>query len=203
MRGNSRPQQFGASGITLPFGGLQHLPHHQQSPNIAFIPRPQRPRIPEEDMCPICRGLLPSKGTDGDETDRENHIMACISQHDTSASSSAPRQRTQAQSNSTQPTLSTSLPAPVAISSSMPSSSTPPARVIPAQMLRFTATEKDCIAVSIPGEEEPQPQECSICMVEYEVGDHLARLECWCKFHEECIAEWFGRKRECPVHKIS
>lgn len=76
------------------------------------------------------------------------------------------------------------------------------------QMLRFIATEKDC-GVKTDGVEstggggDVQPQECSICMVEYEVGERLARLECWCKFHEECIVEWFGRKRECPVHKLS
>lgn len=67
----------------------------------------------------------------------------------------------------------------------------------PMHMLPFTATEKDCV-----GEDGNIP-ECSICMVEYDVGDQLARLECLCKFHRECIREWFMRKQECPVHKIS
>lgn len=67
----------------------------------------------------------------------------------------------------------------------------------PIQMLPFVATEKDCLG------EDGNPQECSICMVEYDVGDQLARLECLCRFHRECIVEWFARKQECPLHKIA
>ena len=63
-------------------------------------------------------------------------------------------------------------------------------------MLPFIATEKDCVG------QDGGNQECSICMVEYDVGDELARLECLCKFHKECIVEWFGRKAECPLHKL-
>lgn len=67
----------------------------------------------------------------------------------------------------------------------------------PVRMLSFVASEKDCVG------EDGNVQECSICMVEYDVGDQLARLECLCKFHKACILEWFGRKQECPVHKIA
>jgi hypothetical protein len=67
----------------------------------------------------------------------------------------------------------------------------------PIRMLPFVASEKDCVG------EDGNIQECSICMVEYDVGDQLARLECLCKFHKACIVEWFGRKQECPVHKIA
>ena len=67
----------------------------------------------------------------------------------------------------------------------------------PIHMLSFVASEKDCVG------EDGNLQECSICMVEYDVGDQLARLECLCKFHKACIMEWFGRKQECPVHKIA
>jgi len=63
-------------------------------------------------------------------------------------------------------------------------------------MLPFVANEKDCVG------EDGSPQECSICMVEYDVGDELARLECLCKFHKTCIVEWLERKAECPVHKL-
>ena len=68
---------------------------------------------------------------------------------------------------------------------------------VPVQMLPFVASEKDCVG------EDGNIQECSICMVEYDVGDQLARLECLCKFHKACIVEWFGRKQECPLHKIA
>ena len=64
-------------------------------------------------------------------------------------------------------------------------------------MLTFTATEKDCIS-----QDDGQMLECSICMVEYDVGDELVRLECLCKFHRACIMEWVERKSECPVHKL-
>jgi Ring finger domain len=67
----------------------------------------------------------------------------------------------------------------------------------PVHMVAFTASEKDCVG------EEGNVQECSICMVEYDVGDELARLECFCKFHKECIVSWLNRKAECPVHKAA
>ena len=64
-------------------------------------------------------------------------------------------------------------------------------------MLSFMATEKDCVS-----QEDGRVEECSICMVEYDVGDELIRLECLCKFHRTCIMEWVERKAECPVHKL-
>ncbi|KAL2010918.1 hypothetical protein VTN00DRAFT_3636 [Thermoascus crustaceus] len=73
-------------------------------------------------------------------------------------------------------------------------SSQPP---LTTRMLAFTATEKDCVG------QDGGAQECTICMEEYEVGEQLARLECLCKFHKACIVEWFERKKECPVHKVS
>ena len=60
----------------------------------------------------------------------------------------------------------------------------------------FKASEKDCM------NGDGSAQECPICMVEYEVGDELARLECFCKFHKVCIDGWLTRKQECPTHKI-
>lgn len=66
-----------------------------------------------------------------------------------------------------------------------------------ARMVEFKATEKDCLG------EDGQIAECTICMEDYEVGQRLARLQCFCKFHKTCIVDWFERKRECPVHKAS
>ncbi|KAF2748517.1 hypothetical protein M011DRAFT_390983, partial [Sporormia fimetaria CBS 119925] len=56
----------------------------------------------------------------------------------------------------------------------------------------YTATEKDCIG----------NQECEICLEEYEVGERLARLVCWCRFHERCIRGWWERRGPgvCPTH---
>lgn len=177
---------------------------HQSTPSAsASTSQPQRmtrPRIREEDICPICRHMLPPKGPDNDETDRENHIMQCISQHDPTAiaSSSAPSSslpthpRTQTFGNSG-PTLQ------MGGSPAAPTPAPPPPQQQVTHMVRFVATEKDCGPKGV----DEQLAECSICMVEYEIGDRLVRLECWCKFHEECIVEWFGRKAECPVHKLS
>lgn len=66
-----------------------------------------------------------------------------------------------------------------------------------ARMLEFTATEKDCLGA------DGGVAECTICMEDYEVGQSLARLGCLCKFHKACIADWFERKMECPVHKVA
>lgn len=128
-----------------------------------------RPRLSEDDICPICRRALPPRGPAGDETAREAHIMECISSRDPSSQMSLSRGSAGIQS--------------------LPRG--------PMHMLPFVATEKDCVA------EDGNVPECSICMVEYDVGDELARLECLCKFHRECISEWFTRKQECPVHKTS
>ncbi|KAJ5175646.1 uncharacterized protein N7482_001523 [Penicillium canariense] len=68
---------------------------------------------------------------------------------------------------------------------------------VAARMLEFKATEKDCLG------EDGCVAECTICMEDYEVGQSLARLECLCRFHKACIVDWFERKMECPVHKVS
>ena len=145
------------------------------SSSIFDTSRPPRPRLDERDICPICRRALPPVGPSGDETARERHIMDCISSRDPTYTSPQPSSSSGIQHLQSPPT----------------SSAPPP----PVYLLRFPATEKDCTA------EDGSQQECSICMVEYEVGEKLARLECLCKFHEECITGWFRRKRECPVHK--
>lgn len=84
--------------------------------------------------------------------------------------------------------------APAQLETSAPAPS--PASAI-ARMVTFMATEKDCL--SGPNE----AAECSICMEDYEVGQDLVRLECLCKFHRECIVDWFKRKPECPLHWVS
>lgn len=56
----------------------------------------------------------------------------------------------------------------------------------------YMATEKDCV----------DDAECTICLEEFEVGQEMARLECFCRFHRSCIREWFAsRPGRCPVHQ--
>ena len=131
---------------------------------------PTRPTVPETDICPICRRILPPKGPNNDESAREAHVIDCIAARDPSS------------------------PRSPAVSSRLSLQSFAPT---PSRMLPFTASEKDCL-----GENGGGQQECSICFVEYEVGDEMARLECLCKFHHACIVRWFERKQECPVHKM-
>jgi hypothetical protein len=44
----------------------------------------------------------------------------------------------------------------------------------------YQASEKDCV----------QQAECSICFEEYEPGQDMARLQCFCRFHLHCIRDW-------------
>jgi hypothetical protein len=70
---------------------------------------------------------------------------------------------------------------------------TPPPRVMRRTgMFPYVATEKDCA----------EGDECTICLDEYTPGVKLARLECLCRFHHECIMGWFERHPgRCPVHQ--
>lgn len=142
--------------------------------------RSSRPRriVNERDLCPICNSRFPPLPDNGDETPREAHIRDCIENHGARARSSSRTQpRNEAQPDSGSPATQ------------------PP--VLPVRMVAFTATEEDCL------DHGEGSQECTICMEEYEVGQPLVRLECLCKFHKRCIVEWFERKKECPVHKVS
>lgn len=56
----------------------------------------------------------------------------------------------------------------------------------------YKATEKDCI----------DDAECTICLEEFEVGEEMGRLECFCRFHLRCIRQWFElHAGMCPVHQ--
>ena len=162
--------------VPRPIGSIQASSSYPRP-----VMQPPRPRLNENDICPVCRRALPPKGANGDEAARETHIMSCISSHDRSSAGSRARASSSADQNTT------SHP-------NVPLSTSPPARL---HFISFVATEKDCLG------EDGNQTECSICMVEYDVGDYLARLECLCKFHRECIVSWLARKQECPLHKIA
>lgn len=45
-------------------------------------------------------------------------------------------------------------------------------------------------------------KECLICFENYLTGQVVARLECFCFFHSECIKLWFKKSDGvCPLHK--
>lgn len=65
--------------------------------------------------------------------------------------------------------------------------------VVPLRYVSFELTDND----KMLGEE------CPICFEEYEQGQSIARLECWCVFHLSCIRAWKDQKAGtggCPLH---
>ena len=127
---------------------------------------------------------LPSKGPNGEETEREAHVATCIEEH-----FSTSRPRTQ------------SLPQPeAAVAAAVVASAATPAQAGSAQegsvaviagpstprrrttgMLVYNATEKDCVG------EDGATQECVICFEDFEVGAEMGRLECLCKYHKVSV----------------
>jgi hypothetical protein len=149
-------------------------------PSSAPVPAPQAPPAPrrqiaEEDECPICGNELPPKGPDGDDADRVQHVEDCIAIHSGSpppvptgqTSQSLPSQRTRGMSSAT-------APAGNGEGASNGNRLSMSAR----GMYPYVATEKDCI------DEQGNEAECVICFEEFEAGAKMARLVCWCKFHE-------------------
>ncbi|KAF2657014.1 FYVE-domain-containing protein [Lophiostoma macrostomum CBS 122681] len=62
----------------------------------------------------------------------------------------------------------------------------------------WVATEKDCV------NQDAEPVECVICLEEFAAGEKMARLRCFCKFHDECIHQWWTTKGygACPTHQL-
>lgn len=206
-------------------------------------PPPPRRQLAEEDECPVCGNELPPKGPNGEEADRERHVEECIASHfvgsssghrgstSTEAAASAPSQLVGASSSSAPPTASpfsnlhvSGLPR--AESSAAGAGGRPEPtrrRATGNRMLAYVATEKDCIG------EDDEAAECVICLEEFEPGQEMARLNCWCKFHkvsfcplksasnakrrleltepcvsQHCIRGWWETKGSgsCPTHQL-
>ncbi|KAF2644452.1 hypothetical protein P280DRAFT_476490 [Massarina eburnea CBS 473.64] len=164
------------------------------APVPAPTPQPQRREIPEEDECPICGNELPPKGSDGDEAGRTQHVEDCIKMHSSSpppvpssgasqTSTSLPAQRTRGMSSA---------------GNGEGASNRNRMSMSARGMIVYTATEKDCV------DDEGEAAECVICFEEFEQGDRMARLVCFCKFHEVCIKKWWDTKGRgaCPTHQL-
>ncbi|KAK3136127.1 hypothetical protein QOZ80_5BG0428470 [Eleusine coracana subsp. coracana] len=48
------------------------------------------------------------------------------------------------------------------------------------------------------GEEEGEARCCTICLVDFMVGDDLNVMPCRHRFHEGCLAKWLALSRLCP-----
>ncbi|PVH88332.1 FYVE-domain-containing protein [Cadophora sp. DSE1049] len=183
-------------------------------------PPAPRPVIREEDECWICHKELPSRNLENWENVRAEHVNNCLAlaMQGPSASTSptpspapitipsqSPRNTPTSQAESSRaPRVTLTVARPIANTPEarmaarerahaavvLASSSTSPIRrtgVFP-----YKATEKDCI----------DDAECTICLEEFEVGEDMGRLECFCRFHLKCIREWFvNRPGQCPVHQ--
>ncbi|KAF1978928.1 FYVE-domain-containing protein [Bimuria novae-zelandiae CBS 107.79] len=204
----SRPHSrsmLGSSDHTRP--DPSNFPEHNMpgSRHSFFATRPQPPSSPqpqpaprrqiaEEDECPVCGNELPPKGPDGDETARTQHVEECIAMYSGSpppapignpteqTSTSLPSQRTRGMSSAAGIGEGSSNRMSLSMRGLVP----------------YVATEKDRV------DEDGNEAECVICFEEFEAGDRMARLVCWCKFHEACIREWWDKKGRgaCPTHQL-
>ncbi|EME83507.1 uncharacterized protein MYCFIDRAFT_215336 [Pseudocercospora fijiensis CIRAD86] len=150
------------------------------SPSLPDQSRPRR-QVREEDECPVCGEEMPP----GDSV-RETHIEDCIA----TRFSSTPTQ------SAVRPPPAPGTPESVGHA---PEGSRPRATSFrPRGMLKSKATEKDCVGA------DGEPQECIICFEEFEEGDDLGTMECWCKFHRDCIRGWWEKKGpgSCPTHRL-
>jgi len=43
--------------------------------------------------------------------------------------------------------------------------------------------------------------ECNVCLLAYEAGDRVRTLPCDHRFHVDCVDQWLGRSKACPVCK--
>ena len=57
-------------------------------------------------------------------------------------------------------------------------------------------------AAPTTGSDDGQPEQCSVCLCEFEPGEQVRTLPCAHFFHAACIDRWFERKRECPLCKF-
>lgn len=165
-----------------------------RNPTPAVAPAPASPRrrreVKEEDECPVCGVELPPA-----EALREIHIRQCIVTRFSSTPTQPSRTPPSTQeARAAPPSTNDHGTPPVASEGSRPRATSYRSR----GMALYRATEKDCTT------EDGEPQECVICFEEFEAGDEMGRLECLCKFHRDCIRQWWERKGQgsCPTHQL-
>ncbi|KAJ7667873.1 FYVE-domain-containing protein, partial [Mycena polygramma] len=52
----------------------------------------------------------------------------------------------------------------------------------------------------LPAESTLIGVECVICLEEFAKGSMVARLSCFCSFHNTCLTSWLQRGKSCPIH---
>ncbi|KAF3171120.1 hypothetical protein TWF788_010007 [Orbilia oligospora] len=184
-------------------------------------PQPQ-PRLKETDYCPICMTVLPPPNpVTKDESAREAHIQQCIENAVGSPEVSRRRSTSGTPSNPASLANNTMSSQPARALSTTPSQDQTQTHAPGSErsrrntvsnraggsgrMVVYTATEKDTFAMGNDAEADGQKAECVICFEEFEAGDSIARLECFCRYHKKCITDWFNRRMDgqCPVHAMN
>ncbi|KIJ04596.1 hypothetical protein PAXINDRAFT_141843 [Paxillus involutus ATCC 200175] len=56
------------------------------------------------------------------------------------------------------------------------------------------------LVYKLPAESALLGVECVICLEEFTKLSVVARLSCFCSFHNACLTSWLKRGRSCPVH---
>jgi len=51
-------------------------------------------------------------------------------------------------------------------------------------------------------EEEEEGDKCTICLSEFEVEEDVRRLPCMHLFHVECVDQWLGQNKRCPICRV-
>ncbi|KAH7417172.1 FYVE zinc finger-domain-containing protein [Cadophora sp. MPI-SDFR-AT-0126] len=217
---NRDPSNMGNSASAVgQWTGPQGRSEPPQMSSSRLPPAP-RPVIREEDECWICHKELPSRNLENWENLRAEHVNNCLvlaMQGPSTSSSPSPSPApitipSQMPRTTTTRQAEGSRTARVIPAVAPPIANTPEARMAARErahaavvlassstspirrtgVFPYKATEKDCI----------DDAECTICLEEFEVGEDMGRLECFCRFHLKCIREWFvNRPGQCPVHQ--
>ncbi|EPS41707.1 hypothetical protein H072_4394 [Dactylellina haptotyla CBS 200.50] len=204
----------------LPIAG--HFMHGNTLRELQTHSAPPQPRLKETDYCPICQNVLPPPNpVTRDETAREAHIQQCIDNTISGNSSSVARRRSTSGAPSSHASLAnttmSSQPSASHQSTSIPTPNHQPqpsdsvrrsrasSRPTGGRMFVYTATAKDTLPSGSDAKADDQKAECVICFEEFEEGDSIARLECFCRYHKKCITDWFNRRGDgqCPVHAMN
>ena len=60
-------------------------------------------------------------------------------------------------------------------------------------------TKRTQTASSENDEEEEEADKCTICLSEFEAEEDVRRLPCMHLFHVECVDQWLGQNKRCPI----
>jgi len=69
------------------------------------------------------------------------------------------------------------------------------------EALRVMPTEKYQNPSVDLEESHQRHDDCSICLVEFNINDEIQRLQCAHIFHPQCIRVWLAKHRDCPLCK--